>query len=378
LTYPFRRAATLATLLDRPDALVQRWDALLRQRPVVAVAAADAHARLGPGGDPYGRSLSLHVPSYEQVFRTLSISLPDVKLVGDAKADARTVIDAIRRGRVYSTIDALASPGALTFHATSGAHRASMGDQLPIDGPVVVRVNANGPDGSLIRLLADGQTVASTPPPVLEYTGPPEPAVYRVEVDVVGAPGEPAVPWMVSNPVYVGARAIHELSSQPAPAADTLPVYTDGPVTNWRIEKSVRSDGALSVARGVEGTQILFRYGLGGTLSESPFVAAVVPSTSDLTRFERISFTARSIQPMRLTFELRAAGAGDRRWGRSVYLDGTARSVMIRFDEMVPMGTATGQPPLDDVRDLLFVVDTVHTKQGASGQLWLDDVRYVR
>jgi hypothetical protein len=51
---------------------------------------------------------------------------------------------------------------------------------------------------------------------------------------------------------------------------------------------------------------------------------------------------------------------------------------MIRFDEMVPMGTATGQPPLDDVRDLLFVVDTVHTKQGASGQLWLDDVRYVR
>ena len=80
LTYPFRRAATLATLLDRPENLANRWDDLLRRRQVVGLAAADAHARVGPGGDPYGRSLSLHVPSYEQMFRTLSISLPRVRL----------------------------------------------------------------------------------------------------------------------------------------------------------------------------------------------------------------------------------------------------------------------------------------------------------
>jgi len=55
-----------------------------------------------------------------------------------------------------------------------------------------------------------------------------------------------------------------------------------------------------------------------------------------------------------------------------------ARTVTIPFDEMLPLGAATGQPLLEDVRDLLFVVDTVHAKQGSSGQVWLDEIRYVQ
>jgi hypothetical protein len=55
-----------------------------------------------------------------------------------------------------------------------------------------------------------------------------------------------------------------------------------------------------------------------------------------------------------------------------------ARTVTIAFDEMLPLGAATGRPRLEDVRDLLFVVDTVHAKQGSSGQVWLDEIRYVR
>jgi hypothetical protein len=61
-----------------------------------------------------------------------------------------------------------------------------------------------------------------------------------------------------------------------------------------------------------------------------------------------------------------------------VYLDPMVRTVTIPFSEMSPIGTATGGPVLGEVRDLLFVVDTVHAKQGASGQVWLDDIRYVR
>jgi len=84
------------------------------------------------------------------------------------------------------------------------------------------------------------------------------------------------------------------------------------------------------------------------------------------------------MQPMRLIFEMRANSSADRRWGKSVYLDQAARTVTIAFDEMTPLGTATGHPVLEDVNDLLFVVDTVHTKQGSSGQVWLDDISYGR
>jgi hypothetical protein len=378
LTYPFRRSATLATLLDRPEGLANRWDDLLQRRQVVGLAAADAHARVGPGGDPYGRSLSLHVPSYEQMFRTLSISLPRVQLHGDAREDARTVLEAIRQGHVYSSIDALASPAILTFEATSGSRHADMGDRLVPDGPVALHVRANAPAGSHLELLSNGRTVASGAPPVLDYAALPVPGVYRVEIGVPNAPGTPPIPWLVSNPIYVGAVTSADPPREPDAISETVMLYTDGPADGWRVEKSVRSEGTVGVVAGVGGTQILLRYGLGGTLSESPYVAAVVAAPGDLARFDRITFTARAVQPMRLTFEVRATGDGDRRWGRSVYLDQMARTVTIPFSGMSSLGTAGGPPVLEEVRDLLFVVDTVHAKQGSSGQVWLDEIGYGR
>jgi hypothetical protein len=376
-TYPFRRAPTLATLLDRPDDLLNRWDSLTRTRSVVAIAAADAHARVGPGGDPYGRSLSLHVPSYEQVFRAFSISLPQVQLHGNASEDAGVVLDAIRNGHIFSSIDAIASPATFTFTAVSGSHEAVMGDHLALDGPAMLRVETNAGEGSRIKVLAEGKTVASGVPPILEYAAP-SPSVYRVEIDAPGAPGVPPIPWLVSNPIYVGQPTLSNTSSTVAPVLETVAVYSNGSANGWRIEKSVRSEGTVSVARSVDGTQLLLRYGLGGTLSESPYVAAVVASSADLPRFTGVTFTARAMKPMRLTFQLRASGGADRRWGRSVYLDENSRSVTIPFGEMRPLGTATGGPALEDVRDLLFVVDTIHAKQGSSGQVWLDEIRYVR
>lgn len=378
LTYPFRRAGTLATLLDRPDALLARWDTLLRDRPVIAVGAADAHARLGPGDDPYRRRLSLHVPSYEQVFRTMSVSIPAREFQGEAPEDARLVLEAVRAGRLYSSIDALATPALFSFTATSGADSVAMGERLALNGPVMLRVQANAPDGSSIRLLSEGKSVAIGGPSTLEYEAPAVPGVYRVEIDVAGAPGAPPVPWIVSNPIYVGTIPARETSSRPSTISETVAVSTDGDVTDWHIEKSVRSEASIGVVRSVDGSQLLLRYGLGGTLSESPYVAAVVPSGSPLERFSGVTFTASAMKPMRLRFQVRAPGEGDRRWGRSVYLDEMKRSISITFDELLPLSAEAGRPVLGEIRDLLFVVDTVNTKQGASGQVWLDDIRYFR
>ena len=195
LTYPFRRAATLATLLDRPEDLVSRWDRLLRRRPVVAVAAADAHARVGPGGDPYGRSLSLHVPSYEQMFRTLSISLPRVQL-RRRRARGRP-----RRARGHSPGTRLfvnrCAGEPRNFHLRGDERVATRRDgRAPhARGPGhCCASRANAPEGSNIKLLSDGGTVASGAPPALEYQAPPVAGVYRVEIDVPTSAGNPASP----------------------------------------------------------------------------------------------------------------------------------------------------------------------------------------
>jgi hypothetical protein len=60
-----------------------------------------------------------------------------------------------------------------------------------------------------------------------------------------------------------------------------------------------------------------------------------------------------------------------------VYLDETPRDVTVFFDEMTPRGvTSQRRPVLSTVRDVLFVIDTVNTKPGTSGVIWIDDVKY--
>jgi hypothetical protein len=377
LTYPFRRAATLTALLDRPEDALAHWDELTRHRPVVAVAAADAHARLGLGasGDPYRSAAALRVPSYEQVFRTLSISLPEVRPTGVPSEDARAVLDAIRRGAVYSTIDGLASPAAMTFSAASGSNHGTGGDRLALDGPVEFRVETNAPMGGQIVLLQGGEVIASALPPVLVHSGPPLPGVYRTEIRLAHAPGTKPVPWVVSNPIYIGGEIPGPTPSSSHPRADRLvSLYTDGPAMSWRVEKSARSQGTLNVVPSVGGTQVSLRYGIGGTESEGPYVAVAVPAS--LARADRLTFTARAMRPMRLSVQLRAPDATqDKRWSRSVYLDETAQTITVFFNELTP-AASQGPPTLSDIRDILFVVDTVNTQLGSSGQIWLDDLRY--
>jgi hypothetical protein len=106
----------------------------------------------------------------------------------------------------------------------------------------------------------------------------------------------------------------------------------------------------------------------------------VMPVTAGLSAYDRLMFTARTSRPMRISVQLRVPdGPQGQRWHRSVYLDDTDRSVMVMFDSMMPSGaTGSQRPPLAAVRDVLFVIDAVNTRPGASGQLWLDNVQYGR
>ncbi|HKH74883.1 MAG TPA: CehA/McbA family metallohydrolase [Vicinamibacterales bacterium] len=383
LTYPFRKPETLATLLDRPKESLHHWDELTALRPVVAVAGADAHARipLTSVGDPYDNRISLPLPGYEQIFRTFSIALPDVTLTGDPRADASGVLDAIRHGRVFSSIDALAGPVAFSFSASGAGDRFAMGEDVIAKGPVTFQVRSNAPDDATVTLLRDGRRVHSVSGAQLEHTSSDR-GVYRVELQWPGAPGEPPIPWMVSNPIYVldGPRGADQISERIAPPTQVDVRYSNGPATEWHIENSPRSRGALDVIPSVGGTQLLLRYALGGTQIESPFVALSMAVPQGLANYDRLIFTAQSSRPARIWVQLRVPGGSQgRSWHRSVYVDEIPRAIAVAFDDFRPLeATTTGRPVLADVRDVLFVIDTIHTRPGVNGQLWLDDVKVGR
>ena len=383
LTYPFRRPETLAALLDRPKESLQHWDELTALRPVVAVAGADAHARipLSSVGDPYDNRISLPLPGYEQIFRTFSIALPDVTLTGEARADASAVLDAIRRGHVFSAIDALAGPVALSFSAAGAGDRVAMGEDVIAKGPMTFQVGTNAPDGATVTLLRNGQRLHSVSGAQLEHTSSDR-GVYRVEIQWPGAPGEPPIPWVVSNPIYIldGRRGADQISDRVTPPTQVDVRYSNGPATEWHIENSPRSRGALDVVPSVGGTQLLLRYALGGTQDEGPFVALSMAVPQGLANYDRLIFTAQSSRPARIWVQLRVpAGAQGMSWHRSVYVDEMPRAVTVAFNDFRPLeATTTGRPVLADVRDVLFVIDTINTRPGVNGQLWLDEVRVGR
>ena len=395
LTYPIRGTETLVALLDRPTATMDQWDELTQRRRVVAVAGADAHARIGfrSIGEPYDNGSSLHVPSYERMFEVFSNTLPQTTLTGDAAADAQAILAAIRSGHVYSTVDGLGGPAAMSFTATSGTATAVAGDVLPLSGPVTLRVDVQAPDTARIELIKDGGLLQTTAGTMLEQVVDAAAAVYRVEIVLPGGPGEPPVPWIVSNPIYVGRDATDATPLDTRPRASRFAVqYESGPATGWAIETSEASLGALDEVPAMSGTQLSLRYALGGTMASSPFTAFVMPAGSALAAHDRLMFTAWADHPMRLSVQLREPGseagaeagaevgveAGER-WHRSVYLDTTPRNVAVYFDDMRPRGlTSRARATLANVQDVLFVVDTVNTPLGANGTLWMDDVKYAR
>jgi len=385
LTYLLRGPQSMATLLDRPESVLRRWDALTATRQVVALAGADAHARLGfsQRTDPDGAAFHVRLPGYQASFRTFSNHVVlDGPLSGDAGADAGRLIDAIRRGRVYSVIDALATPGSLAFSATSGDHTAQFGESITIDGDVLLHASASAPHGTTLVLLRDGQRVHEVTNGPLETNGGKDRGVYRIEGYTANPPGGPPVPWIVSNPIYAGFAASPESPSIPEPrsriparageaaaefgAKDTSIVET-GPLTDERARRFA-GDPAIT-----------WKFALSPGTPAGQFAAVAVPISGGLAAFDRVRFRVSGSAPMRVWVQLRAPVGTTERWGRTFYLDEESRIVDVAFATFAAIGvTSSPQAPFDKVDSVLFVVDTLNTLPGKAGSITISEVGFVK
>jgi hypothetical protein len=383
LAYPWRKPETLAGLFDRPVEPLGTWDALNTRRRVVALAAADAHANLGMGSDSDDEDrsgLHLAMPAYEQVFRTFSIGLPALRLSGDAVTDAQAVLREIRAGHLYSAIDAFASPGRLSFTASSGTRTAMAGDALAVDGAVSVRAHSNAPAGARISLLSEGREVASAEGPTLQYTAPARRAAYRVEVQFPGTTtGQSGVPWLLSNAIYVGG--VPEAAAVAAAPVDApMDMVASLSARDWSIEKNEASRARFEVvSRGDDGTALQLDYALKGTTAESPWIAFNLRTPPDLPRFARLVFSARSDRPMRLWVQLRTLAPARRLyWRRSVYIDSTERQVVLPLAELRAIEDGARNPPLVHAEAVMFVIERTYTPIDGAGRVWLHDIGYRR
>lgn len=386
LTYWLRAPQALATLLDRPDAVLKQWDALAATRRIVGLAGTDAHARLGfrQRTDPDVSAVHLPVPSYEASFRAFAnrvvLAAP---FSGDASADARALLQAIRDGRVYAVVDAFASPGSLSFTATSGSRSAGIGDALMIEGDVWLRASAHAPPGTTLVLLRNGERLREAIDGPLDVNGGSGAGVYRIEAYTAGAPGGPTMPWLVSNPIYVGLGTTTPEASGVQDAVSRIPARTaeaateSGPNDLSRIVVGPPQDARDRTFAGDPAIQWSFALSPGPAAGQ--FAAVPIPASPGLESFAAVQFRVSSPAPIRVWAQLRAPVANSERWGATFYADSEARTVTIPFEKFRPIGvTSSVQPPLAQVQFLLFVVDTLNTLPGSRGTLAISEVAFVK
>jgi hypothetical protein len=386
LTYLFRAPQAMATLLDRPAAVMARWDEISASRRLLALAGADAHARLGfqQRTDPDVSSIHVPLPGYEASFRTFSNHVVlEAPLGTDAAADAARLLTAIRNGRVYTVIDALATPGGLSFSATSGSRTAQLGDDLAIDGDVLLKASAQAPPGTTLVLLRNGQRVHEVTDAALETNGGKEPAVYRVEAYTSRPPGGPPVPWIVSNPIYAGfPPPLAKIEAPPVPLS-RIPARTNeataesGPGDTSAVEVGPLTEPRARTFAG--DPALTWSFALSPGIATGQFAAVRVPVSGGLAAFDRVRFRVSASAPMRVWVQLRAPVGNTERWGKTFYADTEPRIVDIAFAAFAAIGV-TSQPraPLDRVDSLLFVVDTLNTLPGSKGSLTISEVGLVK
>ncbi|HEY3381412.1 MAG TPA: CehA/McbA family metallohydrolase [Vicinamibacterales bacterium] len=369
-TYPLQPVGTLAALISRP-ATLERWSRLAVQRPIVALAGTDAHARVGwrHRPDPYEDHAFVRLPSYEASFRTSSLQVLLLHgLSGQPAEDAAAVLDGIRAGRVHSVLDGRAGPAVFEFSARSGPAAAREGETLALTDPAVIRVRANVPAGGRIVLFRDGVEVHRVRAQELTYATD-RPGGYRAEVWLSAGTRAVPVPWIVGNPIYVGTRP-RTPARDPIAAGEVVAKVT--PAGAWHMERDGVSAG--DVGRLGDDVRLTYRLGPSGTVA--PYAALIagiaVPAGASF-----LTFHAVADRPMRVSVQLRKPAGGEgERWHRSVYLDLAPREIVIPLVEMTPVGaTSRRLPALAAVDSLLFVVDTVNAGPGASGSFTVSNVR---
>jgi hypothetical protein len=380
VTYLFRGPETLASLLDRPGSVMVQWDAAGLQRRVVGLAGADAHARLGfrQRTDPDMTAVHVPLPGYEVSFRAFSNHVElERPLSGDATADAASVLDSIHAGRVFTVIDGLASPGDFTFVGVSGTTTAAMGRELPLDGPAaMVRAHIVAPPQTAMTLLRDGKPVRTVQSSDLEADVTGQPGVYRIEATIAGGPGRPPIPWIVSNPIYVGIS-----HSVPVPATMSIPDYQQvTAVALERVEVEM-GQGCVSVAavgQGSAAPEINWRYALAPGPASGQFAALRIP-VSGLGEFTWVRARVVADRPIRAWMQLRAPVGNVERWGSTFYADSEERLIELPLNDFAPIGPLpSARAPLDKVDSILFVVDTLNTFPGKGGTLRVLSVELAR
>jgi hypothetical protein len=206
--YPFSRYYFLKTLSFPSESMIH-WDNFLQRDRTWGLVASDAH-----GGFHITRFLPIKVPSYADTFSFVAMGV-DRRYSRDPEL-------AIRSGNFFNCIRGAAEPAKFEFSAQSGSQSFPTGSNAPTNSDLHVEVKS---ENQAIRLVLkkDGAEIREGVADHLDLPNA-QAGVYRVEAYLLQHPLLRAdVPWIISNPIFVGVVRDSQRPSGNSQTAHALP-----------------------------------------------------------------------------------------------------------------------------------------------------------
>jgi hypothetical protein len=186
---------TLLRMIDPPGQTLRKWEELNSrnsapgQGRIYGYFSADAHFL------------------YKAVFPVFHLHvLLEKPLSREFEAARRQVFDGLRSGRFFNAVDAAAKAEGFNFWAENDGKIFPMGAELsPAAGPAKLRVRAPFSFAHEIRLVCNGVILRRSNEKGMDFEAK-EAGAYHAEVYLrEKSPLQPAVPWILSNPIFLRA-----------------------------------------------------------------------------------------------------------------------------------------------------------------------------
>lgn len=181
----------------RPDYNLGIYDELTINKRITLFAGTDAHSNIGfflLGDDAGNKVFYFKFDPYQKAFRLIKNY---VLVEKDKEFNEEALVEVVRRGRLFVSVDLWADPVGFSFTADE---TKTMGDEVFL-GEKPVQLKVISPLMARIVFFRNGNKIS-------EFRGSEavfetsEKGAYRVEI-YLDSLGLTQMPWIISNPIYI-------------------------------------------------------------------------------------------------------------------------------------------------------------------------------
>ncbi len=204
IAYPLNAKYSFLRLYEEPLDEIAVWDDINITESLVGFAGVDATARAIPLP-----GYLVKFPSYQKSFEmfTNHVVLKS-ELTGNFSSDRKKIIEALRSGQNYFSLEMLGSPKGFTFHLEEKQNLYPMGTKIRFNKNqnFVIRLPSTPNFFYEIILYKNGEKKEIFHQPVVRYPVT-EPGHYRVSVRVIPPfpipDGKRWFTWIYTNPIHL-------------------------------------------------------------------------------------------------------------------------------------------------------------------------------